>query len=97
MSKKQIIVLWTGFALYVVCVLFEPVSRWLEYVKADLSWSAGGNTIVSEFWESLNGSFAYGAVILVLTLLTSVTIGWFESRKEANKDDANSDKQDPAS
>jgi len=37
--------------------------------------------------ESLNGSFHYGVVILVITALVSTTIGWLERGKKAPKDD----------
>ncbi len=76
MTKKQIVVLWMGFAIYAVCVLSKPVSRWFGYAtdKGYIDWTWAGGIISKEFSESLEGSFHYGVVILIVTLLVSVTL-----------------------
>lgn len=74
MSSKQITVLWLGFATYAIIVLWEPVRWFRDY---DLSWL---------LTKSFKASYGYGALILVVTVLVCMTVGWYEKKKKGRKD-----------
>ncbi len=69
MSGKQLTVLWGGFVFYGVCVLWEAVS-WASIFSFPKAFS-----------DSFHKSGAYGAIILILTILLCLTVGWFEKRQ----------------
>ena len=73
MSGKQIGVLWGGFLVYAVCVLWSPIR-----------WCLNGG-FSSNFAYSFQHSAGYGVIILIVTVLFCLTVRWHETRSHGDE------------
>ena len=73
MSGKQLGVLWGGFLLYALCVLWSPIR-----------WCLNGG-FSRNFAHSLQDSAGYGVIIMILTVLIFLTVRWHETRSEEDE------------
>lgn len=77
-------ILWGSFGLYVAIVLFPAFKRVIINMNSDHlfvrkePFSDFGDDMV----ESFNNSAGWGALLLVVTILLCLTVGWHQARRQ---------------
>lgn len=76
MTRNQLLVAWAGLGVYFGCLLVKSFIGVNRYA----TWSF--ESYIDELQKVFERSLGYGFLILVVTALVVLTLGWYDRRKK---------------